>query len=210
MASRYFVAIAAIVAFVLVAPGMSSAGIPSAGNSTLPTSFVGSPDGLIVSAVIVRDIANNPIRMSYVTLDFSNCAGFNPCPMACTSCTTVPANKTISLFTDAAGSARFDLRMAASGCPNQFNMLRAYADGVLLGNPVFASLDQDGDLSVTPADVAMVQALVGSNDLRADFDGDYAVTPSDVAIAQAHLGATCTIPSAAQKSSWGSLKSIYR
>jgi hypothetical protein len=81
---------------------------------------------------------------------------------------------------------------------------------VLIGAPWFASLDQDGDLSVTPADVAMAQALVGSNDLRADFDGDYTVTAADVAIVQAHLGATCATPSGAQRPSWGSLKSIYR
>ena len=210
MACRYFVAIAAVVAFALVAPGTSSAGVPQPSTSTVPTHFVGSPDGLIVTEVIVRDLAYNPLRNVWVTLDFSNCAGFDPCPMACTDCTTLPANKIVARFTDAAGSARFDLRMGASGCPNQYNAFRVYGDGVILGSPSFASFDQDGDLSVTSVDVAQVQALVGSTDLRADFDGDGAVTASDVAIAQAHLGATCALPSAAHKSSWGSLKSIYR
>jgi len=51
-----------------------------------------------------------------------------------------------------------------------------------------ASFDQDGDLAVTEADLALVQAKVGTSDLTADFDCDSAVTSNDYDIAITHLG----------------------
>jgi hypothetical protein len=53
-----------------------------------------------------------------------------------------------------------------------------------------ASLDQDGDLVVSNADLAIIQSKLGTQDATADFDGDGVVTASDLSYAQLHLGHT--------------------
>jgi hypothetical protein len=212
MVMRYYFALA-LVATLLAAlsplASVAGAGVPSGPLSSSPQYIVGSPDGAFVADVLVRDIALNPVSGSYVSLDFSTCAQFNYCVPACTDCTVDPVARTVHRFTDVSGHAVFNLRVGGGSCPDASH-LRVSADGVLLGSSRFSSLDQDGDLSVTTADVAQVQAVLGSHDTRADFDGDQLVTAADVAIVQAHLGASCAAPTTARKDTWGALKSVYR
>jgi hypothetical protein len=208
MTLRYSAALL-LAAFALVLPVAAIAAVPSPPNSTVPAYLVGSPDGAFVSTVTVRDIANNPVGGAIVVLEFYDCPDFKPCPTACTACLVNPYSRTITLQANAAGVASFNLRVGDSGCPNP-PYLHVYADGVLLGSTVFASLDQDGDLSVTAADVGIVISKLGSLDLRADFDGDQVVTAADVAIVQAHVGATCDNVTETRRGSWGALKTIYR
>ncbi len=198
----------AALALAVLAPA-SFASVPAPFTSTWPAVLVGSPDGAFTSTVTVRDIAGIPIIGVNVTLDFSLCPQFRPCPVVCPACVVNAPAKTVSAVTGADGAAPFALRMGGAGCPNP-PTARVYADGILLGTARFAALDQDGDLSVTPADVAAVRALVGSLDLRADFDGDGVVTDADVAIVHAHLGTSCDASTPTRHRTWGNLKSIYR
>jgi hypothetical protein len=72
-------------------------------------------------------------------------------------------------------------------CPG--GTVRVYAEGVplaFLGEP--ASFDQNGDLKVDAADVAIVNSKIGSQDPSADFDGDGTVTAADLAILLRHVG----------------------
>ncbi len=211
MRVRHFASLFAALFFACTCTTTAGAwGIVSPANCTVPVVFVGSPDGMLVATVIARDIANNRVRGAWIALDFSGCADFRPCPTVCTDCTVNVATKLVTKFTDADGVAAFDLRLGGSGCPNP-PALRVFADGYLVGfNTAFASLDQDGDRSVTPADVASVHALVGTSDRRADFDGNGFVTAADEAIVAAHLGATCDPITPATRSTWGRLKTIYR
>ncbi len=205
MAARTAIALLFVV---LLAPAAGAA-VPSPFNCTVPAFAVGSPDGAYVTRVVVRDIANNPLYGATVALSFSGCSTFRPCPSACTGCAVNVTAETVQLATDITGTAAFDLRIGGSGCPNPPAVL-VYADGIYLGTTNFASLDQDGDLSVTAADVAQAQSLLGSADLRADFDGDHVVTAADVAAVQARVGVTCNPPTPTRSRTWGTLKTIYR
>ena len=51
-----------------------------------------------------------------------------------------------------------------------------------------ASFDQNADLTVDTADLALIEAKRGTADRTADFDCDNAVTDADLAIAAGHLG----------------------
>ena len=208
MAPRYRSLLAALVALAFAAPA-ARAGIPAPGSCTCPSYLVGSPDGALVAHVVVRDIANLPLANVQVVIDFSNCPQWHPCPSVCTSCSVDAVSRTVWRYTGTNGVADFDLRLGAGGCPNP-PVVRIYADGVLVGAPGFASLDFDGDLSVTATDVTAVHALIGTFDRRADFDGDWAVTAADEAIVRAHLGASCDPTTPARSHTWGGLKSIYR
>jgi len=200
----------AALALLLGAASAARAGIVSPGQCTVPVVFVGSPDGSLVASVIARDIANNPVRGASISLDFSGCAAFRPCPTVCTDCVVNAVTKFVSKPTDANGVAAFDLRLGGSSCPNP-PVVHVFADGFMLGGtPAFASLDQDGDLSVTAADAASVHALIGTGDRRADFDGNGIVTAADEAIVTAHLGATCDPTTPSSHPTWGALKTIYR
>jgi len=80
---------------------------------------------------------------------------------------------------------------------------------ILLAYRPVATFDQNGDLTVDDADIALIAAKVGTNDRTADFDCDGAVTDADVEIARGHLGHTALI-TAVLTHSWGHLKTIYR
>lgn len=183
--------------------------IASARYSTVPPVLIGSPDGSIVSNIIVRDQYNQPLGFSAVEISLQLCSGFVRCASPCDGCVPGMTPKSVLLFTDSSGLAAFHLRIGASGCPDPPSAL-VWADGVPLATPRFASLDQDGDLTVTLGDVAIATGLVGSADLRADFDGDRVVTATDVAMIEAHLWTGCIAPVPALRRSWGTLKSIYR
>lgn len=197
---------AVIVAALLLSPSAPAA-VPSAANSTLPTCVVASPDGTFLSTVIVRDLAGNPVSGSTVVLDFSTCGVFLPCTFPCVGCTAHLPTQTIRKAADVAGVASFDLRMGGA-CPNE--RVAISADGVLLGTAAYSTLDQNGDLSVTGADLLGIQNAMVSGDLSADLDCSGTVDVADLAVAQAHLGVTCNgvVPSA--RRSWGTIKGAYR
>ena len=163
--------------------------------------------GTLLFTVVVRDIAFNPVASSTVVLDFSRCPGATFCPSTCTGCTVDSPTRSVRKLTNAAGVATFDLRMGG-GCPT--NSVWIFADGVLLGQRALASIDQDGDLSVTAADLALLTTKLGSPDPTADFDCSGLVDSADQALLQNHLGSTCDTVVPVRPHTWGGLKIRYR
>jgi hypothetical protein len=83
---------------------------------------------------------------------------------------------------------------------------------VLRTRTTLISPDQNGDLIVDSADVALATAKLGGSDPTADFDFDGVVTPADLAVVQAHLGhADVTLrPTPVARTTWGGIKQLYR
>ena len=190
------------------------AAVPSAANSTVPACVAACPFGDIAFDVVVRDLANNPVTNSTVVIDFSECPdafictlpGFYPDPY-----TVNLANRTITLLSDAAGLALFPLRVGG-GC--SASTVRVFADGVLLAQRALASPDQDGDgvtANLLNNDWALFSAKLGTTDPTADLDCDGDVDQDDQNVFNFHSSKTCEgYVDAAQRSSWGRVKSFYR
>jgi hypothetical protein len=198
-------AVATAVSFASSAP----AGVPSPANSTIPACLATTPGGNIVSTIIVRDIANNPVANSLVVIDYSLCAGFAPCTQDGPGDGYIvdTINKMIRMPSGLNGQAPFSLR-AGGGCSG--NGIRIFADGVLLGSIHAASADQDGDLAVGAADIAAVHAKIGTADLSGDIDCNGAVDATDEGIVTGYVGVNCLDPTDTIPRSWGSIKLIYR
>ena len=203
---RHALAIAALA----LLPVAAAASVPAPSNSTLPACLATTPGGNILSTIIVRDLASNPINNSLVVIDYSLCAGFVPCPQGGSPgdpyIVDLPTG-TLRMFTNASGQAVFPVR-AGGGCSN--SGIRVFADGVLLGSMHAASADQNGDLAVGGADVAAVMAKVATPDLSGDLNCDNAVNAADVAIVTGYAGVNCLHPTNTARPTWGSIKTIYR
>lgn len=106
-----------------------------------------------------------------------------------------------------------EYRLSGGGCGTGAAMpIGNSHDAVILGTPVtFLSPDQDGNLVVDGADLAIIEAKLGSHDPTADFDFDGTVTEADRTIAQAHYGhlASGSGPVPVRRGTWGRLKSLY-
>ena len=164
----------------------STANSPNSSNNYLDKCFVTCPAGDSVFTVVVHDAFNAPVPNSDVVIDFSPCGNvvlaeadppgqYQLVPVDC-----------VVRKTNFLGRADFPL---ASGGTCALGPIKVYASGMLLGSRTHvASFDQDGDLRVTEADLAMIQAKIGTSDLTADFDCDSAVTSNDYDIAVTHLG----------------------
>ncbi|HUK62929.1 MAG TPA: hypothetical protein VLV15_06340, partial [Dongiaceae bacterium] len=205
----------ALAVVLALAPCSSPAGaaVPSPAHNTFPQFVVASPDGALVTQVIMRDGADHPVVGDPITLLFSGCPQADTCSSGgvCAGCVprgTPGSPLQITKLTDANGVAAFALRVGGGGCDDPPYVV--IYDEFYFARVTFASLDQDGDMSVTPADLAHVHALLGTNDLRADFDGDQVVTTADEAILLAHMGAGCEGATPVRTRTWGELKSLYR
>ncbi len=209
MRARYpFVLAAVLVSTAAIA---QPTGVPSPANSTVPTVVATAPGGNFVTVVIVRDLANNPVINSTVVLDYNNCPGFTPCSQPGPSGDNYvvnPVAKTISMLSSGPlGQAPFYLR-AGGGC--SANGIRIFADGVLLAQVHAASVDQNGDLSVDGADIALVHGKIGTSDLSGDIDGNFVVDANDESLVTSHAGNNCLDPTDVRRPTWGRLKTIYR
>jgi hypothetical protein len=173
----------AVAAALVPLAGSAVAGIADPQASTLDPSLVACPAGDMVFTVITRHIDMVPWAEGPVTLRFCDCAGFHLEPRA--ALYTIDGDGcSISEVPDGNGVSRFPV-VGGGTCGD---LVRIDAGGVPLGYRPVASPDQDGDLVVTNADLALIQSKLGTNDPTADFDGDGAVTAADLTIAQAHLG----------------------
>jgi hypothetical protein len=156
------------------------------------------PDGDFTFHVTVRDIANAPVPGAAVVVNLCNCSSVHLCSGPCD----------ILVVADAAGNASFQIKgggICASGGAT------VTADGVILATRAVASPDQDGDLSVTAADIGIINAKESlPYDPGADLNCDGLVSNGDVAIATAHIGHNCQGPVPTEGQSWGKLKAIYR
>ena len=89
-------------------------------------------------------------------------------------------------LTDLNGVADFRLR-AGGSCAGA--AIRVFCDGILLATRTsVASPDQNGDLVVDEADLAILDTELGTNEPGADLDCDGVVTEADLEVARGHLG----------------------
>jgi hypothetical protein len=176
------------------------AGVPSPGNSTIPTriNLVGfdfatsTPDGAALNAtqtVTVRDLANNPISNSSVVLDFSGCTSDLR-----TSDGTAPVYATLTVnctghsvraLTNGSGVASFAViggGLSVVGPKHAVGCAKVFADGVLLGSIGVGIYDEDGAGGVGASDLSRFGSdfVGGTNPDRSDFDGNASVGASDL------------------------------
>lgn len=190
----------------LSSPSSATLPVPSPGNSSVGACLLLDPTGAFPFAVTVRDYSNFTLAGSVVTIDLCACPAVVLCPSA-PGAPRLNAACTVTGITDAGGTHTFAIK-GGGGCSAE--VVRIYADGVLLATRRVASTDQDADLQVTAADAALLAARLGSSDLTGDLDCDGAVTVSDQVVLNSHLGGTCLPPTPARRGSWGDLKIRYR
>src|SRR5262249_29640514 len=204
--SLLLLSVATLVLVLLAAPVLAS--IPYAGNSTLPSCLLTTPGGNIASLIIVRDLNNNPVSNSFVTIDYTNCAGFVPCTQGGPDAYTLDlVNHRLTAVTGRSGQVAFYVR-AGGGCSN--SGIAITADGVPMTQIPAASADQNGDLAVDGADVALVHAKIGGSDRSGDMNCDGVVNAADESIVAGYVGVNCLHPTGDRPSTWGRVKVIYR
>jgi hypothetical protein len=178
--------------------------------------FVVCPAGDVTYDVVVRDQNWFPMAGVGVWLDFSGCANLQLCPGCCAGVTIDPVARTGYAATNALGAVHYSLRMGGVCNGSTISVSAALmpwdtSPGVLLARSAVSSPDQNGDLDVDAADVAVVSAAIGTINWGADFDGDGRVTLSDLAwLTNNHIGHSCTGVVPARTPTWGGLKLLYR
>lgn len=188
-------------------PASATLPVPSPTESTLPACVVACPAGDMHVQVIVREFFGTVLANSYVVLRWTSCSSFDLC-LDCADSYAIDSATEVRNITNAIGVADFYL-CAVGSCVDAVTVL---ADGVTLtATPLsYASADQNGDLTVDPADVAAVQAKVGTGDLSGDLDCSGDVTAADVDIVTTHLGHTCEVATPVAPRTWGRVKLLYR
>jgi hypothetical protein len=172
----------------LSASGPAAAGPPDPAHCYVAPRLVSCPAGDSTYVVIVRGATDFPwFEACCVEVHLDRCSGYHLSRAGSHAYTVDSTGRIVSLPPELnTGTAEFAL--AGGGlCPGDTVLVRV--EGLNIGQTLaVASFDQNGDLAVTQADVAIVQSKVGTNDPTADFDGDGKVTAADVALVLAHLG----------------------
>ena len=179
-------AIAACVAAACIAsPGPAFAGFPFTDESWVDPCIVVCPEGDSAFTVFAR--RNGEWSGDPVWVDFSSCPGVVFAPLDGSE-PYIMAGSTAVRGSPEPGTTLFEFPFKAGGV----------CDGVTITVSIFiptnfvrtavASFDQNGDLVVNGADVAIAQGKLGTNDRTADFNCDGAVTSADLATQQGHLG----------------------
>jgi hypothetical protein len=172
------------------------AGVPSAGNSSVPSCFslVGSaattPDPHGTFTVIVRDLANNPLNGASVVVDLSNAHDLKICNDQLDAGATVNcAAKTTRKFTDITGSVSFTVLGGSNGSGNANTLLgagRIFANGTLIGSPTVSAFDLDGANGVGINDLSVWLGDFGTAGNpafgRSDFDCNGSVGINDLSV----------------------------
>jgi hypothetical protein len=193
-------------AAVLAACGMlgatvAFAGVPSAGNSTIPARInlvgynVGSgladvtAAGAVVS-VTVRDLANNPIPNSSVVLDFTGVLSDTRIDDSQAYYAGLTANcgsHSVIALTNGSGVATLAVvggGLAAAGPAHAAGAAKVWADGVLLGPLSVGTYDENGAAGVGGADLSRFLAdfVAGTHPDRSDFNGAAGVGGADLSL----------------------------
>ena len=174
-----------VLGLLVTLPPSASAGFADPATSYEDPCLIACPAGDSVFMMVVRNSGNIPWLYDDARLVFCDCQDFRLAPgthdyyRALSGCeiSKYPASDGSdgSVFFAVAGGGVCD----AAG---------VYVAGIPFAPRAVASPDQNGDWLVTSADLALVQAKVGTNDRTADFDCDGSVTASDASIAAGHLG----------------------
>jgi hypothetical protein len=179
-------AIAACVgAACLAGPSPARAGFPFTAESWVDPCIVVCPAGDSAFTVFAR--RNGQWSGDPVWIDFCNCPGvvFAPTdgsePYFLSGCTVYRSSPE-------PGTTLFEFPLKAGGvCSGVAITISLFIPDNFVRTAV-ASFDQNGDLVVDGADIAIAQGKLGTSDPTADFDCDGAVTNADLGIQQGHLG----------------------
>ena len=189
-------------------PGSAAAGPPLPGESVVGPCIAVCPAGDLVFRVTgMRN--GGPVDGWPITLDLCGCpslrivAGVGAIPYWYSGSGNC---RVVTLTSTPNGVAQFALQ-AGGVCSDA--QIAVTATFVLGTRTAVASPDQNGDLVVDAADVAIAEAKLGTNDLTMDLDCDGTVTSADIAILQAHEGHRSG-PTGVQPSPWGLVKALYR
>src|SRR5262245_4381066 len=169
---------------VVLACGVARADTPLPPITNIDPCIVACPLGDMNFTVEVHQWNGQPIVNGDVVLDFYPCPSFHILePNLPTQYELSPYNVVLKP-PDLSGRAEFP-RSAGGVCAS---MVKVYCSGQLLNSRPVAAFDQNGDLGVTDADLAVVSGKIGTTDRTADFDCSGSVTAADYDIAAAHLG----------------------
>jgi hypothetical protein len=176
------------------------AGVPSPGNSTVAGRINLSgidfattlPDTVSASTkitVTVRDLANNPLNASSVSIDFSGCSKANICDTQLYQGVLTSAGPNIRAFTNASGVATLvgtgantvstPATADANGCA------KVYADGILIGTINVGTFDLDGANGVKLPDLSLWATdffAVGPEPSRSDYNNNGVVDLADLSL----------------------------
>ena len=201
-----------LVGLVLLIASPAAAGVPSPANSTVPC-IIMCPQGDIPLEIVVRDLANNPLANVYVRVDF--CEDHLVTPGSASIQDGPPFAFCCDFSCGAAGytdaNGRFVFALTGGGASALVPTCGIVADGVSLGGRISYSPDQNGDLVVDVADVALATALLGTSNPNMDLDCDGGlVDADDLAALSLHQGHMCHCPVPTRRNSWGQMKTLYR
>jgi len=188
-----------VLAGLVLAVGLSAAAgparaVPSPANSSVPSHvlMVGRRDALADTAlgsftIVVRDLANNPLRGVTVEFRVLNCLGARLAadplqPGVSARCAT----HGYTAVTNAAGEVRMCLLGGGTiGSPPGGGACgQVFASATLIGQPSVALVDLDGTAGVGINDLSQWLNDFGLNEpiSRSDYNGDGAVTVSDLSL----------------------------
>ncbi|MCC6650187.1 MAG: hypothetical protein IT348_03445 [Candidatus Eisenbacteria bacterium] len=170
-------------------------------NSTLPSQVRlvtwngAAPDAALGQfTVIIRDLANNPVPGSTVSVDFTSVpevriAADQMDPEALTIC----GEHRVRKLTGADGSATFTIMGSVSSAPARLGEFRVpiLADGMLLGTPMLAVFDLDGAGGIGANDMSvwLEDFSEGLYRGRGDYDGDQNLGANDLSVLLSAQGA---------------------
>ena len=197
----------------------ASAGPPDPANCSVPSVINACPNGDIAYTIIVRNAAFDPYYDSQVVLDFSGCPSVHLCSRSTKTRYAFLTPTSVAITTDNTGSATFWLEAGGACAAGVQVTASEYGDPTrptLITNGIdhmpvsFAGLDQNGGLSVT-ADDAAILAAKAPDDPTADLNGDGTHDAADATLLAAHFGHACAeFPTPSKSRTWGQLKVIYR
>jgi hypothetical protein len=173
----------------LVALCASSSGaghVPAPGLCEVDPCFVACPAGDSLDRVLLRRWDFTPDEFIEVRVSLCGCPDVHLAPPSGNDAYGLDSACVLTMITDLEGIA--DFRPRAGGvCSGVPILVTGYSLPVAYRYS-WASPDQDGDLVVSPGDMAAIEQKIGTSDRTADFDCDGAVTAADLAIAESHLG----------------------
>ena len=188
--------LAVLMVAALALPVRASASQPSPANSTAPDciTLVGSAGGVLGHTlgqfqVVIRDIANNPVPNTPVTIDLSFCPDLHICadPLDPTEVVDCPARR-VTKVTDANGSVFMTILGGSNGPGNAVELHNAgrifYGGGVLVRSPTISAFDLDGRNGLGAGDLSawLWDFASGLPYGRVDYDGNGATGAGDLAL----------------------------
>jgi len=199
---------AVIACAVVFSPHPAAAGFPFTAESYVDPCIVVCPAGDSIFTVIAR--RNGSWSGDPIWIDFCNCTGMHLAPLSGGEPYLVDSNNCLVMRDNLEPSGLAEFPLKAGGVCSAANIVISVFIPTNFVRTSVASPDQDGNLSVDAADLAIIQGKLGTSDPTADLNCDGVVNSADLAIANAHLGHHSEAATASSRATWGRLKMTYR